>query len=896
MRARTTRAGADDPSTAEHLTTAARFPAPELFAFHVHRPRLLDLLAKAESLPLVLVSAPAGTGKTSLVAEWVRSTTSLGPVGWVTLEERDSAFWGPLLECLRGLGLDARDPGGSPPSMALLGTEQLEALAAEIAARPELLTVVLDGCELTTLELARQVDYLLRHSLGQLRLVFVGRVDPVLPLYRYRLVDALVEVRAADLAFTDDEAAELLRGMGVALSRSGVHNLNERTKGWVAGLRFAARALAVRDDPEESVAVVVAQDGDINEYLVGEVLDAQTPELRSFLLHTSVPDVLLPGLVEELVGPGAPHTLAALARSKAFIESVPDPPGAYRYYPFFRSMLRAQLLYESPETSVELHRRAARWYARGGMVDRSLTHLATIDAWDEVAHRIVQDRMVGRVVLEGRGGLLGCVAARLPTTVETPSACVVRAAAALAVGDRATCASELVAARAGGVEDRALRLSIVVLDAARAALAESADTAAALAEEAERALVERPPVSRTGPGSEMYALVQHSLGVTRLRRGAIGSATKLLTLAAGLDGARAAGSFRAEVLGHLAMAEALGGALSKAGRTAGESADVCAAGQIPSVDRPPAAAVALALVAVERYDLTAARRHVASARTSRWFHDDPVARGLAEGVVACVERVGGHLRPALARLEAAAAAAAATDPWLADHLRVEAARLSMASGKPELALSTLSVLEPVDDPMVAVTAAAAHAEQGHDAAVAAFLTRAHNTEPPLQVQVGELLVEAVQESRHRSPAGARNALDRSLRLAAPEGLRRPFREAGPTVQRFLSADPRIPVRHPWLGQVGETGLPVPVIPAQRVRPPVREKSQETPAVVEALTPKELEVLGNLQELLTNQEIADTMFVSVNTVRTHVRSILRKLGVSRRSAAVRKARQLGLIGG
>ena len=895
MAATVSRAETGDTSPAEPRGSAARLGVPELLAFHVRRPRLLDLLAKAESLPVVLVSAPAGMGKSSLVAEWVRSTRGLGPVGWVSFEERGSAFWPPLLECLRGLGVDAPVPAGPPHSTALLRAEELEALAAEIAGGPENLTVVLDGHELAGLELGRQVDYLLRHSLDRLRLVFVGRVDPVLPLYRYRLVDSVVEVRAADLAFTDEEAAELLQAMGVELGRAAVHDLNERTNGWAAGLRFAARALAGRDDPEESVSAVVAQDGDINEYLLGEVLDAQTPEVRRFLLSTSVPGVLSPRLAAELVGATGPHTLAALARSNAFIEPVPDQPGTYRYYPFFRSMLRAQLAYEAPETLVELHRRTARWYAREGDADRSLVHLAAIEAWDEMAERIVDGLMVGRIVTEGRGGPLGSLVAQMPPDVETPAACVVRAAAALAGGDRDACARELAGARAADGQDESLQLSVTVLDAARAALADSADSAAARAEAAERALVEGPRVSPTGHGSEMFALVQHSLGVTRLRRGAIGSARRSLTRVAGLETARTPGRFRAEVLGHLAVAQALEGTLSRASRTAGESGEVCVTSGIRATERPPAASVALALVGVEQYDLAAARRHVAAARSSRSFQDDPISRGLAEGVVASLERVAGHLRPALARLEAAATAAAPADPWLADYLRVEAARLSMASGQPELALSTLAPLDPADNPVGAVVAAAAHAVQGHDAAVTATLTRIHTSDSPLQAQVGELLVEAVQESRRQSPARARRALDRSLRLAAPEGLRRPFREAGPSVQQVLTTDPGISAQHHWLGHPGDPGPTIPAIPAQRTSSPARRARQETPAVVEPLTPKELEVLANLQELLTNQEIADTMFVSVNTVRTHVRSILRKLGVSRRSAAVRKARQLGLVG-
>jgi LuxR family maltose regulon positive regulatory protein len=169
------------------------------------------------------------------------------------------------------------------------------------------------------------------------------------------------------------------------------------------------------------------------------------------------------------------------------------------------------------------------------------------------------------------------------------------------------------------------------------------------------------------------------------------------------------------------------------------------------------------------------------------------------------------------------------------------------------------------------------------------LTGARGSDLPLRVEVSRLLVEVAREARRRSPGRARVVLARSLRLAAPEELRRPFREAGPAVQRVLSSDPRLLREHEWLNRPG------PRVPAQRSG---GESGRDllSPDLVEPLTAKELEVLGHLEELLTTEEIAQKMFVSVNTVRTHVRSILRKLGVNRRNAAVRKARDLGMLAG
>jgi LuxR family maltose regulon positive regulatory protein len=261
---------------------------------------------------------------------------------------------------------------------------------------------------------------------------------------------------------------------------------------------------------------------------------------------------------------------------------------------------------------------------------------------------------------------------------------------------------------------------------------------------------------------------------------------------------------------------------------------------------------------------------------------------VAASVVAGLERAAGKVRPALERLEKAAAELDGTDPWLADYLRVEAARVGLAGGQPDVALHELESVKQYDGREAAVIAAAAYASQGMDAAVEDSLADARGSDLPLRVEVSKLLVEVAQETRRRSPGRARVVLARSLRLAAPEELRRPFREAGPAVQRVLSSDPRLLREHEWLSRPG------PHVPAQRRGGEGRDLV--SPDLVEPLTAKELEVLGHLEELLTTEEIAQKMFVSVNTVRTHVRSILRKLGVNRRNAAVRKARDLGMLAG
>lgn len=852
-------------SAPEEVLAAARFAIPGLMPFHVRRPRLLDLLSRARSRPLVVVSAPAGTGKTSLIAEWVRGAGENHITGWISFEPDDTGFRDLLLECLRRLGLEI--PVG----------QSLPGLATAVARGPRQLTLVLDGYETASLDLSRDVDFLLRHTFGRLRLVFVGRVDPLLPLYRYRLTDSLLEIRVADLAFTDEEAFQLLRQSGVTLSRDAVRELNERTRGWAAGLRFAALALANREDPERAVATVLAQTTDINEYLTGEVLDVQPPEVRRFLLDTCVPDVLHPELAAELGGPAAERILNGLSRSNTFIEPVPDQPGWHRYHPFFRDLLRARLRYETPQRWVDLHRRAARWFQGAGVPVQAVGQLVAVAAWDRVAACLVRDGLVGRLVLEGESGPLYQVAAGLPGHLDTPESWVVRAATALARGDRAACECAL---RFNGPRDGAVAGYVSVLDAVRGSLAGDTRSAARLVASAARAL---PAVS----DPEAHCLFEFSRGVVRLRRGDLRGARQAFTDALAPDVVRHYPAMRAECLGYLALIDALEGHLSRASRIAGEAGTAAPGGS-------RVASVALAQVALQRYELDTARDGVTSAMTTDSASDAPIVTGIAQGVLAGVEWASGRAQAALNRL-ASAVAEAADDPWLANRLRVESARLSVAGGHSELALSALDAIpQPDDDPEVAVVAAAAYTEQGQVAAAADSLARVRHLQPPLPTRVAWLLVEAAaQESHQRSPDRMRATLDRSLRLAEPEGLRRPFLEAGPAVRHLLTGYPRLLLENRWLRHPDR---PVrPVLPGGRVRP-VPQGDGCGPELVEQLTARELQVLGCLEELLTTEEIAARMYVSVNTVRTHVRSILRKLGVSRRNAAVRKARCLGLLDG
>ena len=888
--------GSSERAPGEDPETASWFGVPRPPPRYASRSRLLSSLSRSRGNPLVLVSAPAGTGKTSLVADWVRSLEQPERTAWVTVEADEEACWPALAGCLERLGVKV---SGRAFSGDAVDRRALLSLTAAVAHLPRRVTVVMDGYEMTSAEVAADVDFLLRHSGHRLRLVIVTRVDPVLPLYRYRLADSMTEVRMSDLAFTDDEASRLLRSCGVELTRDSVHALNRRTEGWAVGLRFAARILAQRPDPDAAVAEITGDTGNIAEYLLGEVLESQTPEVRRLLLSTSVPDTLPPGLVKALGGRSALRTLSLLTRGNAFIEPVPQHAGSYRYHPLFRDLLRAQLAYESPELMETLQRTTAAWFARQGRTADSVRHLVAIDAWADAAAAVVDDLAVGQLLLHGRSDPLTRSIEAIPDDVTEPAACVVRATLALASGDLDRFDEQVERAnersdRTAGAHDRAVVLALAVLQVVRARHVEDASTTLILAERAEHlleagddsaALVARHP--------ELFALVLTAKGAAEAREGRLKQAYDTFSSGADVAAAPGAESLLFECLGQMAVLACFSGQVALASTLATRANEVAEHSGLSVADRPAAAASALAWVCAERVDQRHGLLQVEAAERSDPTLSDPVARTLLTVAKSRLEKARGHLSRALVEIDEASAALPDRQGWMTDKLRIEKCHLRVANGEPQIALRELAELQTPGDPEATLVAAQAHLQQGDDDAAAASLAPALAKDAPRDAQTEGWLVEAARQLHRGSSARARTALRRALRLGAGEKLRRPFTEAPTGVRHLITSDPELRSESSWLvddaPRTSQDHLRRAVLREERVAAPADQF-----LVVENLTAKELEVLGHLAELLTTEEIASAMFVSVNTIRTHVRSILRKLGVSRRNAAVRRARDLELL--
>ena len=895
------------PTPTADPTVAFRFGIPLLPVGHVRRQRLLSMLERGSTQPLTLVSAPAGTGKTTLVADWA-SRRDPELTAWITFESGDghaTAFWSSVFAQLHMHGVSAAGEQLTPNAEDLSPSNLIE-VASDLSTRKQPLALVLDGWEFTTDDVASDFDFLLRHSGGKLGAIIVTRTDPVLPLHRYRLNNLVTEVRIADLAFTEDEVRALAEANGLALTEQSVHAMTTRTRGWVTGLRFAMMYLLAQADPDAAVVQLAGDTGNIAEYLVAEVLDMQSAADRDLLLNTCVVETLQPGLIEELGGPGAARGLSRLAHGNAFLETVADQPGWYRYHPFFRDLLRAELHFLAPDRVVDLHRRAASWLADHTMLGPAVCHAAAARHWGTAAQYIVEDLAVGAILQGPDRDLLATTLREMPAGVDGAAAAIVRAALAVSQGDTTRAGRELEQARSattvlasdypssgsGGAQRLANALIASLLSM------KEPDAAAALAvSTAAQSELDVQSPDRLAAHPELVGMVLAARATALVRVGRVQEGRK--AFAAGSDVAEAPGCefTLGYCLSHLALLDALEGALRLATERAKRALALITSADLESCGWQVAGLVASCWVALQQGDSPTARRRLSEVS----------AHGGAETVLpdfllalaeARLARIDGDLDRAVEMVQRVREDAATAAPWVAVLAVDEQVECELSRGAAVVADDLLLALAGRQDTGARLTEARIRLHERVPGAADLMGPLSSRPAETLMAQVTAGVLAAEGEVQRGDLARAKTLVERASRLAAPEGLRWPFQAGAPGVKQLL------PVHRPGAG-----GAPrLDSAPAARRRPgrvipgphdPPHDGSAaapESPApLIDALTVKELEVLHHLSELLTTEEIAATMFVSVNTVRTHVRSILRKLSVSRRHQAVRRARALDIIG-
>ncbi|MGY1643713.1 LuxR C-terminal-related transcriptional regulator [Geodermatophilus sp. SYSU D00703] len=863
--------------------------APPLLGFApLPRARLFDQLsAGVTNTPVTLLTGPAGAGKTVLAGSWTRAQRDLRTVAWLSLEATDAdpvTFGRYLVAALARAGLEVELPRWGPAE-SWPGTAAVQ-VAAAVLASPRPVVLVLDDADRLTHRLVLDVlDLLVRHVGARLRLVLCARAAPLLPLHRYRLADRLTEIRADRLAFTAGETRKLLAGFGAPLTAEAAAAVHATTEGWVVALRLAADLLRRGVPPEHLPTSLAAAEGPVAGYLRAEVLQPLPSHVRQFLLRISVPEQLEPELAERLTGrPDSRRMLAALAAANVFVERRPAAAGAFRVHPLVRRTLAAQLAGEHPDEFAAAHHACADWYARAGCRARAAQHAIAAGDGRLAAELLVVDGAVVQLLAHGADPEHRPVPT-VPAGVPGPDAAVLRAASAIA-GETPPDPADLAAttAAAGHPDtDPALRAAAAVICAVTADTTDPAEQVRVAADSAED-LVAALPHERRRERGELAAVLTAARAAALLYTDADDQTLQDAQHAA-LQSSSAADAPRpgARCLAGLALLAALQGRLNQAAELLDRYHALCAAHRLPAADHTATAATAAAWIGAERHHLRDAQGWLAQAER-------------AGSDVATIHPLLTVLRSRLRRtrheLTAAERAVQAVldgpDPprWVYEPVLDEAVRLRFARHDGAGGLQLLDRF-PASSLHAVVLRATADVLGVSGGGAAPPATGA---ELPPAFAVENAILQTCRRLRAGDTSAAVAALDRALRLAEPERLRRPFLDTPLPLWRLLRAHPELAHAAAWLK------VTPPSIPTPRQGRPVPGAVHERSALQarDPLTHRELEVLGHVAAPLSNREVADVMFLSVNTVRTHIRAIFDKLEVTSRADAVRSARALQLL--
>ena len=903
-------------TTASGALLHTKLFAPRVTRELVDRPRLTELLGDqfhdGALPPVFLVSAPAGFGKSTLLAQALLGEPEPGRarVAWLSLDSGDSdpsSFWAYVLAALRtampSLGRSAQalleSPGGTPISTVLT------TLLNDLAASDDEVVLVLDDYHvIQASEVHEAMAFLVEHLPPQLHLVVATRSDPPLPLARLRARGQLAEVRAADLRFTEQETAAYFDVMGLRLSAADVATLEGRSEGWVAALQLAALSLRGRDDAGGFIEGFAGDDRHVVDYLVEEVVHRQPEEVRHFLLRTSVLTRLSGPLADAVTGGNDGRAmLEALDRDNLFLVPLDDRRRWYRYHHLFADMLRARLLDERPDEVPELHRRASAWHEQDGDTTGAIEHaLAAGDA--ERAANLVEltIRPMGRDRREGQlrrwmEALPDDVFARRPVLANGYVGALLSTGEVRGVEPRLQIAERwLTAVRAAPAG--ALPADLLVADLAdlerlpgwvgihRAGLALMGGDVAATMRHGREAIDVLSPDDNLG-----HAAATALLGIASWRQGDLESAA---TAYAGTMRRFEAEGWVADLLGcaiTLADLQWTQGRLGDAERTYRDALDLAARHSGGQLRGTPDMHVGLGEIAIERNDLASARKHLA---TSHELGDHlgmprhPHRWRIGE---AHLREAEGDLLGALALLDEAERVY--DGDFSPDVRPVSAmrARICVTQGRPEQALvwaaqRCVGVTDELDYLREFEHVTLARALLGAGDRAAASLLERLLTAAEAGGRHGSaleiLVLLALAQQREGDLGAALDALSRALELGGPEGYVRIFTAEGPAMTSLLTAASERGVATSYAARLLGSADAAPL------------KRARSDALVDPLSDRELDVLRLLASELSGPEIARHLVVSLNTVRTHTKSIYAKLGVGSRRAAVRQADELGLL--
>jgi LuxR family transcriptional regulator, maltose regulon positive regulatory protein len=905
------------------LATKLHVPQPR--PGFLPRPRLLERLTQGTALELVLVCAPAGFGKTALLGDWARHSGRA--VAWLSLDEGDNdpaRFWRHV-----AAALDRVRPGIAEQVAGLLGPPAppsfeglVTALINELAAQPDRVLLVLDDYHLVDAEVVHaSLTFLVEHLPPGLRLLLASRADPPLPLARLRARGQLAELRAAELRFTAEEAAELLReAVGPDLPDAAVAALAARTEGWVAGLQLAALSLRGQADVAGFVAGFSGSHRYVLDYLTEEVLDRQPDQVRTFLLETSVLERLSGPLCEAVTGrTDGQDMLEQLERANLFLVPLDEQRRWWRYHQLFADLLRARLAREQPERPPGLHQAAAAWSEEHGLVDDAVRH--AMAAGDSLSAARLLERHLDGLLLQGENATVDRWLRALPAELASSrprllltQAFLVGLSGRVEAADGLLDAAERAFATAADEPyEPSVGRAASLLANVPAAIAQDRAFLAVVRGDAEQASAfARRALAELDEGEWMLgSTARGHLAMAEWLRGRLPEAER--GLASSIAQWRATGDrFLAVRLSELlGQAQRGQGRLDAALATYRQALEIAAAPGRPVPAAASIAYVGMAEIAYQRGELAAALEHVTKGiELCRRFVEAPA---LATGLVtlAWIRQATSDHAGALAAMGEAGQVAPSPDVTaLLYPVPAQRARLLLAQGDVAAAAGWTNQrgLDPDDQPSYQrepehlVLARVLLAEQAPEQALE-LLRRLHDLAAG-QGRVGSVIeiraLQALALAASGDERGALAALAEALALAWPEGYLRVFvdegapmasllgRLAGPGQQRVAAAENLPP---DYLAQLLASFPPA---AAGTSRPAGRAVAGPVPGLVEPLSERELEVLALLAAGRSNQQIAGELVVALDTAKKHVSRILDKLGVANRTQAVARARELELL--
>jgi LuxR family transcriptional regulator, maltose regulon positive regulatory protein len=875
--------------------TVAR-AAPRL----IDRGDLLAALDRAAASKVTIISAPAGSGKTSLLRAWAGRPGERHRLALVQVQrgQQDAQqFWLALLDAVRHTSATtgrAEPPAATPDFNA---PAMVDRVLSELADARGGVTLVIDDLhELTSPEALGQLTRLLTNLPPRVHAILTTRHDLRLRLHQLRLAGELAEIRAAELRFSERETRELLDASGIILSEAGVAQLHQRTEGWAAGLRLAAIALAGHPDPERFVAEFSGSNRTVAEYLLAEMLDRQPPDVQDLLLRTSLLDRVNGELADLLTGrPGSEPILLELEDANAFVVSLDPGRTWFRYHHLFTDLLRLELRRRLPEEVPGLHRRAAGWFTVQGQVVEAIGHTQAAGDWPEAA-RLLADHSFS-LTLDGQAQTMQALLRAFPQGADHPELALVRATVDLAQGRLDETAAHLAVAETYAEStppDRQRRLKIAVASLQLSLATRRGDLVGVI----EQVKFLASPV--TGPsdedialGSDLRAVALMNLGIAEvwsLGRSDALDAERHLGEGAVLAREIARPYLEVACLARLGFASLV---LHSFASTQQRCREAIALAERYGWGTEPVIAPALIMLAGtlvwtgefdegERWlrrteralhtdtgpDIrlllhqTAGVLHAGRGRHHEALAEFSAAEHLASQLVGShvlASRVTGWLLAAQARLgmtgEARAALAALDNERASSgELRNARAVICLADGDPSGALSVLHDVLDGTAPVIAY----------------ATVVEAH-------------LLAGLAHRELGDQRAASQAAERALALAESDRLVLPFAMTGSA--ELLEELPR--------QQTAHAALLADILDVLHGSSPAAQEQSSSPPA-EELSPGELRVLRYLPTNLSRPEIAGELSVSPNTVSAHIRSIYAKLQVRDRSSAVRRARELRLL--